>query len=236
MWTHLVVGASHVRANKGGKPAIRDFLRRVHQDTWFAAIADTGQKHILPWTPVNAPGSTGRVLFEEAFVTLPRDASGWHLVDVLADALTDGATKEELGTGAYGARAWQLLGAGRIRAVERVVSTERGGTWFDLALWLAQRDEQKVAARLAAEKEAKHGRGRKGTHADANGGGDARATRRVSRDTRVQRAEALGPATGQTSRGRAKQRDAGRVGHIDDAHASTGGAENEQLNIFPRAR
>lgn len=144
----------YLNASKGEKPAILRFLRAPHGGLWFAAIADSGQKHVLPWTPLNPPGARGRVRFEEATVTLP-DARGWGVVDDLAALLTAGATKEEIERGEYTPRAWSLCGD-RVRAFERTWGEAlRGGDWFALALWLSQRDEVAVAARMAAEKDAK---------------------------------------------------------------------------------
>ena len=73
MWSHFVEGQVHVRLNKGSKPAMRGFLRRPKAAPWFAAIADSGKRHVIPWTVMNFPGqSGGRVLFEEMMVELPR--------------------------------------------------------------------------------------------------------------------------------------------------------------------
>lgn len=46
----------YVNASKGEKPLIRTFLSREHAGEWFAAIADSGQKHVIPWAPLNGPG------------------------------------------------------------------------------------------------------------------------------------------------------------------------------------
>ncbi len=164
-YSHLYDDASSLRyanASKGEKPAILSFLRATHTGTWFAAIADSGQKHVLPWAPVNPPGSRGRVLFDETTIALP-DEGGWMMVDDLAALLTAGATKEEIALGHYGSRAWTLCPS-LVRAFESKWGARRGDGWFGLALWLAQRDEATVADRMATEateraekKEAKRG-------------------------------------------------------------------------------
>lgn len=235
MWTHLVDGSDHVRVNKGSKPAIRDFLRRVHKHEWFAAIADTGQKHIVPWCPINAPGSSGRVLLEETLVALPDSDDGWRIVDVITEALTSGATKEEIGSGEYGSRAWSLLGHDKLRDLERGLSAHRGGGWFDLALWLSQRDEQLVAQRMHAEKvakEAKHERRAKRESAKPDRGSHARASKRVPKDARVQRPEALGSVTGSPSVGGEAVGDSRGVADDDDKRTSTGSSTEGQLSMF----
>lgn len=114
----------------------------------FACVADTGQKHLLPWAPINSRGARDyRVLFEERMVSV----GDWALVDALTLLLTAGATKEEIGRGDYGPRAWDLCGAA-LRVFEAAHASERAGGWFELALWLAQRDEAATEARMAAEK------------------------------------------------------------------------------------
>lgn len=140
----------YANASKGQKPLIREFLARHHDGPWFAAIADSGQKHVLPYAPINPPGKVGMVLFEEALVKVPTDTS---VIVALCSLLTDGATKEELERGEYRPQTWQRLGSARLREFERVHGCKRGH-WFSLALWLAQRDEDQVAERLAAEKAA----------------------------------------------------------------------------------
>lgn len=228
MYSHFVEGASWLRVNKGQKPAMREFLRRPKGEPWFAAIADSGQKHIVPWCPVNAPGVRGFAIFEEALVELP-DGDGWRLVDDIADMLTGGATKEEILPGAWGARAYSLLGE-RIEEFEAQWGSLRGGSWFDLAVWLAQRDEAKVAERMAAEKVAaaeKKAKAKtkevgggtrkvgKGKATNAHGGDDPRPAKRVPADAGVQRAEALGPAVGPGEGEREDVGDAGAVVHGD---------------------
>ena len=243
MWSHLVEGDSHQRCNKGHKPQIREFLRRQHAAPWFAAIADSGQKHIVPWCTVNPAGqSGGRILLEEAEIDLPRDAAGWALLDEIADLLTAGATKEEMGRGEYGPRAWSLCGAA-LRAFEEARGHLRGGAWFELAVWLAQRDEAAVEARMQAEKEAKQAkakqakeaereRSRKGKAAKPDRGGAPRTKKGVPRDAGVQHTEALGSAPGQDARGGAVDGDSGGVGHHDGANATTGRKPVGQLSLL----
>lgn len=239
-YTHLVEGDSHVRVNKAGKPEIREFLRRPKAETWFASIADSGQKHIIPWTPINSGGQPGgRVLFEEALVDLPRDEAGWSLIDEMADMLTAGATKAEMERGEYGPRAWQLCGA-ELRAFEERHGWLRGGAWFGLALWLAQRDEAAVQARMEAEKaaraakkkESKGGRKAQRGTAKPDRRGAARNPKPVSRDARMQRAEALGPTDGPDARGGADKRNARGVANDNAADATTRSSTGDQLALF----
>lgn len=216
-YSHVLDGRGYHNYSKAEKPDLLAWLRGGKSPPWFAAVADSGQKHVAPFARVN-PGATGLVLFEETHVALPYPESPrWTMVDRMAELLTMGATKAELASGRLEARAWQLCGP-RLRQFEEQFGTERGGSWFSLALWLAQRDEETVAARMAAEKEAKRakaGRRAKGASADADGRGAARVPSSVPEEREPQRDEALGhPAEPDAQRdGEGEQ--PRRVGHDD---------------------
>ena len=219
-------------ASKGEKPAILAFLRTRHTSPWFAAVADSGQKHVLPYAPLNGPRSRGVVRFDDTLVQLP-DERGWQIVDDLAALLTAGATKEEVNTGAYTSRAYTLARA-ELETFERAYGHLRGGSWFSLALWLSQRDEEAVAARLAAEKEGKRSGKtarkpeRKAPNTDSRVSADS--TSGVPRDAAVQRAETLGdPAKPRALSGKAK-RDGGRVDDVSAPRPAS--AESKQLGLF----
>jgi hypothetical protein len=237
MWSHLVEGDSHVRVNKGQKPAIREFLRRPHGARWFAAIADSGKRHIIPWCSINTAGQRGgRVLFEEALVELPRDDAGWALIDVLTKLLTGGATKEEISRGEYGPRAWQLLGE-RVRAFEDAYGHLRGGSWFELALWLSQRDEEQVQARMSAEKEARrNGRANKGAAPNPDRRGAPRAQKRVPANAGGEPPQELAGAPGPTAGLCAYSDKRGGMADIDDARSPAPGSVGDQLEMFSRTR
>jgi hypothetical protein len=220
MYSHLYEGGGtpvYERLNKGSKPAMRAFLRRSHAAPWFAAIADSGQKHIVPWTPVNPPSSTGRVLFEEDLIALPSSPAGWSVLDACAELLTAGATKEEVESGRYGARAYQLARTEVERFEREHGARLRGGAWFRLVVWLAQRDEEKVAARMEAEKEAKRsGDQRRGSRkaTDQDGGVHPVRASGVPESGRVA-AQALGSDPKQDAERGAAEHERGRMG--DDA-------------------
>lgn len=216
----------YLNASKGEKPLIRDFLLRPKQGTWFAAIADSAQKHVLPWAPLNAPGVRGLVLMDEALVSIPDNPR--PLVDDIMELLTAGVTKDEVLSGNYTPRAFQL-------AQEMVIAFEaghgagkRGSEWFALAVWLSQRDEEQVAVRVEAEKQAradkaarkgKDGKGRTAKRgaeapreaAHGNGGGDPHHEARVPRERR-ERDEELGGAPKPDPRGNADDGKRGGVG------------------------
>lgn len=149
-WQKPDGSVEYINASKGEKPALLAWLRKPKQGTWWCAVADSGQKHVIPWAPVCRTAKSGSVLLDDALITL----GSWQLVDDMAELLTVGATKDEITTGDYHAGSIMRCGAD-IEAFEKKWSGQRGGAFFGLAIWLAQRDEERVAARLAAEKEAK---------------------------------------------------------------------------------
>jgi hypothetical protein len=240
-YSHLFDAArspAYANASKGEKPIVLEFLRAEHRGEWFAAIAESGQKHVLPWTPMNPPCARGRVLFEEAVVTLPPPA-GWLMVDDMVALLTAGATKDEIERGDYGPRAWSLARP-QIDRFEHAWSGERGGGWFDLALWLSQRDEAAVEKRLAEEKEKKQSgktqrRRTRGT-APTDGDADSRDPRTVPPDTGGERAQALGSAHGADSLGGANKRKRRRVADVDAPVAPDPEPEQLSLEMFGPAR
>jgi hypothetical protein len=143
----------YVNVTKGDKPLIRAFLERKHAGNWFAAVSDSGQKHVLPLTRWNfGNGSpTGVVMFDETEVAIPEDIS---IIATACDLLTVGATKDELLTGDYRIATIERCSK-QVRDFERDHKQWRGGPWLDLVVWLAQRDEEQVATRIEAEKTAK---------------------------------------------------------------------------------
>ena len=186
----VVVG--YANASKGEKPLILAFLDRNHQGTWFASIADSGQKHVTPWAPLNGPGRGGVVIFEDDLVAIPKSLD---LVRDMASLLTAGGTKEEIDAGDYRSNTW-IRCRDDIECFETAHRGKRGGGWFKLALWLAQRDERDVEARqerekltkaekLSAEKE-KRRANKRTTEAsgDVSGGDDTRVPARVHRESK----------------------------------------------------
>lgn len=226
-YSHCADERGYLNASKGEKPAIRSFLERDHEGVWFAAIADSGQKHVLPFTTLNGPGRCGVVLFEEMPVEVP---DSLKLVEAMATLLTAGATKDEIERGDYRPATWLRCEA-MARAFEAAHGGERASPWFSLALWLAQRDEEAVEARQSAEKEEKRARQQGKRQArNADGGGAARAPRGVSADRKRQRAEALGdPAKPSQVRGE-DQREPRGVG--DEAPARPSDPSTRQLGLF----
>lgn len=229
MYSHLVDGPHWWRGNKADKTHMRTWLREPKRGPWFAAVADSGQKHLIPWSPINHPGASGRVNFEGRVVTIGR----WDLVDEMAELLTMGATKEEMRTGAYGPRAWAICGPA-LRAF--IARPERDSGWFALALWLAQRDEARVAERIAKEKEDDAQRRKQRAAAKPHRGGAARAASGVFPNVACERADPLGSAPVENAeRGEDQQ----QPGGVADRHVASAPARGAQCELFgpgPSAR
>lgn len=225
-------GRGYLNASKGEKPLIREFLARDHRGPWFGALADSGQKHVIPWAPMNGPGRGGSVLFDEQIVNVPQSMA---LVEEMTALLTMGSTKDELGSGDYTARAWQLCGPA-LRTFDEAHGAHRGGAWYGLALWLAQRDEETVQTRLAAEKEtkanAKARRPAKRQAPNSNSGSGARASRGIPADPISEHAEELGHTTEPNERRGSDVLDSGGVGHGDRQEAPSRSAEYKQLTLL----
>jgi hypothetical protein len=225
--SHLLDDRGWLRPNKGAKPLQREWLREPKAGEWFAAIADSGKKHVVPWAPVNPSGlraGTGQVLFEERLVTL----GDWTLVDDLSSLLTAGASKERIDPCEYSADDW-LRCREEIERFEDRWSRDRSGDWWTLAIWLAQRDEAAVAVRQMREMEERDARKVRTKKAARRHGGDALGdARRVSRERR-EPAQALGPNSEPASVVCAHVVIGGGVVHGDESVAAAGGS---QLGLF----
>lgn len=229
MYSHLWSESGGWRKlNKGDKPEMRAFLCAPHDEPWFAAIADSGQKQLLPWTPVNPDGGSPVVNFEERIVAIPPDASA--RIERIAHLLTLGATKAEVERGDYGPRAWQLCGDA-LRDFEQWAGRLRHGAWFMLAVWLAQRDEEVVQRRMTAEKEEKQNARRiqKGTVARPHGRGATGPACAVPSDAAGERAQTLGSAADTHAGKRSRQRKPGGV--VDSHDAPAPARQPEQLGF-----
>lgn len=229
-YSHLADAAGYVNASKGEKQVIRDFLARPKRGPWMAAIADSGQKHVIPFTPVNpGDGAAGWVQFDDVRLWWPGE-EGVALVERLTAALTAGATKDEIESGEYRPMTWRRLGPEAVRALEDEIGRLRGGDLLRLAVWLAQRDEEAVAERLAAEKEARdERRARRG----ARGNGAVprqRADRLPAERDRRERAQAVRAGGQPGADGGEDVRERRRVDDGGAPRASD--REPEQLHLF----
>lgn len=158
MYSHLVIlddagrMVTYANASKGEKPVIRSWLTSHKPGPWWLVVADMGKKQLIPWAEWNLSVSTrgSSVLLDDE----PVSVGDLGVVDAMAHVLTVGATKATVETGDYTPHEWARC-ADDLRAFEAAWGHLRGGAWFRLALWLAQRDEDAVAARLEEEKAAR---------------------------------------------------------------------------------
>lgn len=126
-------------ASKGEKPLIRDFLCRPKAAPWFCAVAESGQKHVLPMARMNLrAGRHGVVHFEDSPLAWG-EAAIKALIDTIA-LLDLGVTKAEVESGSYWPRTW-MAHSEAVRSFEAENARWRGGRLFDLVVFLAQRGE-----------------------------------------------------------------------------------------------
>jgi len=148
MFSHFWDGRGYCYANKAEKPRILEWLRGEKEGAWFAAIADSGKKHVLPHTVINPAGCRSPVIRLEEQDVVEGD---WGLIDSMINLLTDGVTKIEIEAGDYAVSSWQRS-MNLVQDFEHTWSQERGGGWFTLCLWLAQRNEEEYCARRSTRK------------------------------------------------------------------------------------
>lgn len=137
MFTHLYDAGEYRSATRQDRTAIQEFLAREKRGPWFAAIAESGKKHVLPFAPVNASGGRrGMVRFEERTLMV----GDMKLVQDVERMLWLGFSRSAVQTLRYPAR----LLAKKVHIMEETLEFERrwgeqrGSGWFDLALWLAR--------------------------------------------------------------------------------------------------
>lgn len=222
-YSHFIDESRYENASKGEKPKIVQWLSSNKSGHWGCVIADSGQKHLLPYAPLNPPGARGLIRFEEQVIQLPKDMS---LIGLVAQMLTLGATKEEIESANYSARAWELCGQSLLD-FERDNARLRGSAWFSLALWLAQRDEAIVSERIKRDAD---DRVKKRGAKDANRRNALGIQTRVSSDNRCEGTGALANSTRQDAGGCAKHEKCGRVGHRCRSKASD--SANGQRDLF----
>lgn len=233
MFSHLwedgwegIQAPGYANAHKGEKPTIRAFIEREHQGLWFAAITDSGKKHVIPWAKMNARGRSGIVSLDDQNVAVPRDVS---LVETMTRLLTLGASKQDIETGNYSPYSYERC-AKEIVEFEAAEGAARNSGWFMLALWLAQRDEDESKRLENARKEEKRGRKAKGKTADTDGRGASRPAKRVPESLPDTGAQALGPAPDANAHGGQADSSPRGVAQHHDASAKARGAE--QLGLF----
>lgn len=154
-YSHLIVTDNagkvvrYANASKGEKPVILGWLRERFAGPWWLVIADMGKKQLIPWAQWNlsTTGAGATVHLDDEAVSVGDLA----LPGAMAEMLTLGATKASMERGDYASGEWARCGEA-LRAFERTYGHWRGSGWWRMSLWLAQRDEDAVAERMAEEK------------------------------------------------------------------------------------
>jgi hypothetical protein len=210
-YSHLWHDGDYRYASKGDKPVIKAFLREPKSGPWFACIADSGQKHLIPYTPVNIGSNVVR--FEEENVRVT--PGFWVLADDLQELLDSGVTKAEIECGRYNPK---FLGPllESVRLFEEKHSFMRRSSAFRLCLWLSQRNEEVYAARKAAQAGANDSRRHSGNE------------KRVS-EKRSKPPKSLGPNPGPASVSNPTERRGKGLGHQPGAGPQLAFAEQGSL-------
>lgn len=222
-WQDTDGAVEYINASKGEKPQLLAWLRKPKPGRWWATIADSGQKHMLQWGIVCSK-QPGKVLFDETIVLI----GDWQMVDDMCSVLTAGATKDELQSGDYQTGSIIRCRDAILQFEQQWGIRHRGGAWFALCLWLAQRDEEQVAIRIAAEKEAK----KNGTRRQKTGDNQAAGVleNAVSSNTELLSDEALGTASHEKQGSIKDERESGRMADIDVPNAAD--RHSRQLDFF----
>jgi hypothetical protein len=136
-YSHFVVNGQWTPLSKGDKKRMQEILLGTPFPE-LAAIAESGQKHIVFRATRNAPGSTsGWVQFEEQSIYVQPDVL--HSVLTMIEALYVAFSKSEIETGRYAGYRIVKFGLDEWRTLEDQIKPLRGGLLFKLAVFLAQR-------------------------------------------------------------------------------------------------
>lgn len=138
-YSHFVVSGEWEPVSKGNKRRMRDILLGALFPE-LAVVSDSGQKHIALRAVRNDPGhSAGWVQFEEhrLWVDPPELARILGAVERLYTVFS----KSEIASGQYGANRILKFGIPAWRGLESQIKRDRGSPLFDLAIFLAQKEE-----------------------------------------------------------------------------------------------
>lgn len=138
-YSHFIVNGEWTPLSKGNKAQMRELLLGgVFPE--LAAIADSGQKHIVFRATRNPAGSkAGWVQFEEQRLYLiPAELRG--LLEVVEKLYAE-FSKGEIETGDYFGQRILKFGLERWQELEEQIKSQRGKPLFSLTLFLAQRSD-----------------------------------------------------------------------------------------------
>lgn len=129
-YSHFVVNGEWIPLSKGDKPRMKELIMQLPD---VAVIAVSGQKHIIfrarpGWWQIEEIGSR----------PFPATLSG--LIEQVEE-LYVGFSKSEIETGRYPQHRIIKFGFDKWRELDSAISAARGGIALELALFLAQKDE-----------------------------------------------------------------------------------------------
>lgn len=132
----------YLNATKAENERVRDFLRRPKTGDWFCAVAQSGQKHCIPWAPKNGPGIAGCCSFDDALVSVPASDRQWELFDDVEALLDVGVPRGAVQDGRWPSG---VIAKHRdaLRAFDEKWSRHRGSGWFSLVTHLAKKTKGK---------------------------------------------------------------------------------------------
>lgn len=144
-YSHFIIKGQWVPLSKGDKPRMIDLLLG-HSFPELAAIAESGQKHIVFRARRNPQGSqAGWVQFEEQSLWVePDDLRFWlGLVGPMLGVFS----KKEIKSGNYLPHRVLEFGFDQWQANEAKIKSQRGSLFFDLIIFLAQKKETETDER-----------------------------------------------------------------------------------------
>ena len=130
----------YVNASKAETPVLVSFLDRAgSRGPWALALATSGQKHVIPYAPVNAPGAAVVLLAFEDLIVRADKSTLSRLIAVMNEVRRASlCSAEAIASGTYHpkdlARAMPT-----VVAFEREYSRMRGGGVFEVAAFLTSK-------------------------------------------------------------------------------------------------
>ena len=125
--------------NKANTVAFRSLLRSPPAGRWLCSIADSGQIHTLPFATVNRGAGRYAVRFER--VTVYATPEQYRTIDdSISRLMAAGFSKQDIADQPFPSRLLKC-GVDLWRAEQQVLCPFRGAPLFDLALFLARKDQ-----------------------------------------------------------------------------------------------
>jgi hypothetical protein len=130
-YSHFALNGVWTPLSKGDKRRMRELLFAGAE---VVVIADSGQKHLLPWARL------GWWTFETT-ISRPFPEHLTHILNTIEPLYNGGISKIEIETGQYDPRRILAIGLDAWRVAEKQIKTWRGTVPLALALFLAQKED-----------------------------------------------------------------------------------------------